>query len=322
MIRTSRSLKLKCTNKEIPRSCWRAASTHCTGSQNISSFLPDQGSSYSSSAARSTRPTKFRSQYAHYSPSQTGVQRISGSYSKRPVNQHDPILTSGKVDQRSANIGSFQDIYLAPTTRPAKPPHCEDKILVEPRNRFLSQATSTIPYLNLTLRSHPREKPPNPAQHKRCHFSTSTTFLDPITSPSPEPIDIDQYHRFADTYIDNLVTKLEAIQEERDEVDCEYTAGVLTLAFPPVGTYVLNKQPPNRQIWLSSPISGPKRYDYVAINPAETDRDSSGGNGASTGGAGIDGREKRGTWVYLRDGSTLSEVLREELGVDPDDYDV
>uniref|UniRef100_A0A914RUA2 Frataxin n=1 Tax=Parascaris equorum TaxID=6256 RepID=A0A914RUA2_PAREQ len=25
------------------------------------------------------------------------------------------------------------------------------------------------------------------------------------------------------------------------------------------GTYVINKQTPNRQIWLSSPISGPKR---------------------------------------------------------------
>lgn len=86
-----------------------------------------------------------------------------------------------------------------------------------------------------------------------------------------------------------------------------------------MGIYVLNKQPPNRQIWLSSPISGPKRYDYVAIDPAETDVGSSGGDGASRGGAGVIGQEKRGAWVYLRDGSTLSEVLREELGVNPDE---
>lgn len=26
--------------------------------------------------------------------------------------------------------------------------------------------------------------------------------------------------------------------------------------------YVLNKQTPNRQIWLSSPISGPSRFEY------------------------------------------------------------
>jgi frataxin len=29
-----------------------------------------------------------------------------------------------------------------------------------------------------------------------------------------------------------------------------------------MGTYVINKQTPNRQLWLSSPVSGPKRYNY------------------------------------------------------------
>ena len=61
---------------------------------------------------------------------------------------------------------------------------------------------------------------------------------------------------------------------------------------------MLNKQPPNKQIWLSSPISGPKRYDYVAAGAAE-------GKG-----------EGQGEWVYLRDGSTLTGLLREELGVE------
>lgn len=28
------------------------------------------------------------------------------------------------------------------------------------------------------------------------------------------------------------------------------------------GTWVLNKQGPNKQIWWSSPISGPKRFEY------------------------------------------------------------
>lgn len=32
-------------------------------------------------------------------------------------------------------------------------------------------------------------------------------------------------------------------------------AGVLTLKLGDKGTYVINKQPPNKQIWLSSPIS-------------------------------------------------------------------
>ena len=29
-----------------------------------------------------------------------------------------------------------------------------------------------------------------------------------------------------------------------------------------IGVWVLNKQTPNRQLWLSSPISGPHRFDY------------------------------------------------------------
>ena len=74
---------------------------------------------------------------------------------------------------------------------------------------------------------------------------------------------------------------------------------MLTLTFPPAGTYVLNKQPPNKQIWLSSPVSGPKRYDWVKADD----------------GAG----ETLGDWVYLRDGSTLSGLLAEEVGVRVDE---
>ena len=33
---------------------------------------------------------------------------------------------------------------------------------------------------------------------------------------------------------------------------------------PAHGTFVINKQTPNKQIWLSSPFSGPKRYAYDA----------------------------------------------------------
>lgn len=55
---------------------------------------------------------------------------------------------------------------------------------------------------------------------------------------------------------------------------------------PEFGTYVINRQSPNRQIWLSSPVSGPKRYDFVV-------EDSS--------------------WVYRHDGKTLHQLLQEEI---------
>ena len=37
---------------------------------------------------------------------------------------------------------------------------------------------------------------------------------------------------------------------------------MLNVAVGTSGTFVLNKQTPNRQIWLSSPVSGPLRYDF------------------------------------------------------------
>ena len=47
------------------------------------------------------------------------------------------------------------------------------------------------------------------------------------------------------------------------EADVSLSSGVLTVQLPDVGTYVINKQTPNRQIWLSSPKSGPARFDFV-----------------------------------------------------------
>ena len=137
----------------------------------------------------------------------------------------------------------------------------------------------------------------------RLKCSTSRTSTSGIsTSPTlqvtePSSISIEQFHHLSDTFIDTLVLKLEALQEERDDVDVEYSAGVLTLIFPPAGTYVLNKQPPNKQIWLSSPVSGPKRYDWVEVTSSE----------------------KGGKWVYLRDGSSLDRLVVEEIGIDLED---
>lgn len=68
------------------------------------------------------------------------------------------------------------------------------------------------------------------------------------------------------------------------------------------GTYVLNKQPPNKQIWLSSPISGPKRYDWVVLGDSMHQKEGTN-----------DGIEAH--WIYLRDGSRLSDLLKKETNV-------
>ncbi|EDO17843.1 hypothetical protein Kpol_1043p33 [Vanderwaltozyma polyspora DSM 70294] len=97
---------------------------------------------------------------------------------------------------------------------------------------------------------------------------------------------IEKYHTLADTALDDLTDRLEEISEKFPEQipDVELSQGVLTLVIPEFGTYVINKQPPNKQIWLASPISGPNRYDYY-----------------------------QGEWVSLRDNTKLLDVLRDEL---------
>ncbi|KAI9768550.1 MAG: Mitochondrial chaperone Frataxin [Geoglossum simile] len=116
---------------------------------------------------------------------------------------------------------------------------------------------------------------------------------------APANISIEEYHELADRFLGDLLVKLEGLSELRDDVDVEYNTGVLTLVFPPAGTYVLNKQPPNKQIWLSSPISGPKRFDWVVVGEGQHEKEGGGS----------------GDWVYARDGVTLGDVLRKEVGV-------
>lgn len=97
-----------------------------------------------------------------------------------------------------------------------------------------------------------------------------------------------EYEDFADETLDSLTEMFEDIQERLDvdkEYDVSFNSGVLTVKISKSwGTYVINKQTPNKQIWFSSPKSGPKRYDYQ------------------------DGR-----WIYKHDGSVLHELLTKEI---------
>ena len=72
-----------------------------------------------------------------------------------------------------------------------------------------------------------------------------------------------------------------------DEFDFKTASGVLNIDFgSDIGTFVLNKQAPNQQLWLSSPLSGPNHYDY-------------------------DSKNKK--WISSRDGHSLSSLLKNEL---------
>ncbi|KAG0131084.1 hypothetical protein HOY82DRAFT_578855 [Tuber indicum] len=94
-----------------------------------------------------------------------------------------------------------------------------------------------------------------------------------------------KYHKVADGSLEILYRAFEALTGDRDDVDVEFNSGVLTFVHPN-GTYVINKQPFNRQIWLSSPVSGPKRYDWNCND-----------------------------WVSARDGSRMKDLLGKEVGI-------
>ncbi|KAI0147710.1 mitochondrial chaperone Frataxin [Xylariaceae sp. FL1272] len=143
----------------------------------------------------------------------------------------------------------------------------------------------------------------------RSSFSTSPYLSKPLSgndlkTAQPANMTDDEYHEVADYYLEQLYNRFERMSEESVAYEVDYSSGVMTINIDQKGTYVINKQPPNKQIWLSSPISGPKRYDWVVIREGQDQKQDT----------------ATGDWVYIRDGSTLSELLKEETDVDMDSF--
>eukprot|EP00730_Choanoeca_flexa_P013853 TRINITY_DN5793_c0_g1_i1.p1 TRINITY_DN5793_c0_g1~~TRINITY_DN5793_c0_g1_i1.p1 ORF type:complete len:174 (+),score=22.47 TRINITY_DN5793_c0_g1_i1:69-524(+) len=86
--------------------------------------------------------------------------------------------------------------------------------------------------------------------------------------PSIRWLSTNDYHRYADETLETLTNELEEIVENHPDgydFDVSFANGVLNVDLGHRGTFVINKQTPNKQIWLSSPISGPKRYDFDEV---------------------------------------------------------
>ncbi|TVU34880.1 hypothetical protein EJB05_16735, partial [Eragrostis curvula] len=117
------------------------------------------------------------------------------------------------------------------------------------------------------------------AELMTCHLRTLNRWI------MPEG----EFHKLADETIHDLLEKLEEYGDsvQMDGFDIDYGNQVLTLRLGDLGTYVVNKQTPNRQIWLSSPVSGPSRFDW----DAETS-----------------------SWIYKRTGAKLVHLLEKEIG--------
>jgi len=60
-----------------------------------------------------------------------------------------------------------------------------------------------------------------------------------------------------------IVDIAESLEEYADIMDVSYSQGVVSINIDKIGSWVINKQAPNRQIWWSSPFSGPRRYEFI-----------------------------------------------------------
>jgi frataxin len=90
------------------------------------------------------------------------------------------------------------------------------------------------------------------------------------------------FHNLADATLNGIESGCSALEDIVDGLDISSSMGVLTIKLGEKGTYVLNKQTPNRQIWWSSPLSGPRRYQWDVSTS---------------------------TWVSTRDGNVMTHTL-------------
>lgn len=159
------------------------------------------------------------------------------------------------------------------------------------RGLRLSTRVTKGPFRIRTVNSYAFTKIPTPygrqSPSRFCQrtYSTISTEGEEI-SDKIDDISAFEYDKIANEYLETIGDELEDLSADYPQVDCELSHGVMTLVLPPYGTYVINKQPPNKQIWLSSPLSGPNRYDLIG-----------------------------GKWITLRDNSSLTDLLESEISL-------
>jgi len=96
-------------------------------------------------------------------------------------------------------------------------------------------------------------------------------------------IDESTFQTLAD---ETLVRMMDTLEEAvGDQLDVDLQNGILTIELDSGGQYVINKHAPNRQIWMSSPVSGASHFDS----------------------------DGRGDWVSTRGAGTLAAMLSAEI---------
>jgi frataxin len=97
-------------------------------------------------------------------------------------------------------------------------------------------------------------------------------------------LDETSFAKLADATLLCISDALEALTDDRLEVDLQ--DGILTIVLETGGHYLINRHAPNRQIWMSSPVSGAIHFDWSG---------------------------KQNGWVGTRGEGGLQEILEREL---------
>jgi frataxin len=100
-----------------------------------------------------------------------------------------------------------------------------------------------------------------------------------------DKLDLNTYVKEVDKIMHNIFDKIDEKEYDITE-NITYTEGVLNIRFSPNKNYVLNIQRPNLQIWLSSPFSGPQRFEF--------DKETK-------------------TWKQIRTGENILDILEKEF---------
>ncbi|EDW82618.1 uncharacterized protein Dwil_GK10087 [Drosophila willistoni] len=126
------------------------------------------------------------------------------------------------------------------------------------------------------------------SSHNRPDYQCRRFYGNQKEDAAESHLDTATYERVCSETLDALCDYFEELTENANDLkgsDVSYGDGVLTVNLgQPHGTYVINRQTPNKQIWLSSPTSGPKRFDFVDNK-----------------------------WVYKHSGETLHSLLQLEI---------
>lgn len=72
-----------------------------------------------------------------------------------------------------------------------------------------------------------------------------------------------EYHQKVDAILLHLEESLDEVVEV--DLDYEYSGGILTIDFPNNTKIIINKQPPNQQIWVATKYDG-HHFDLIDEN--------------------------------------------------------